>query len=436
MLGGILPANDTGVSASVTTQAGVAHPERNASAARLNLGVYLVGQGLSNVGTFSQVVALSLLVLDLSESGFALGATMSVQAVPQLLLSPWAGPLLDRLPLRRLMVVTAFAGLLQAASLSVLALTEHITVPWVIGLAFMLGCIQVFERPAVQAFIGELVPRDSIHRAVSLASSVQAFGRLGGPALAALLYAWLGPGLVFGVNAVSYLAVVAALLLLRADAMFPRERRQGQAGRLMVAVRYAAKSPALWPILLGNAIVGLFAFNFPTFFATLSTLTFEQPSLFGIAESINAVTAILAGIILARYLRTPTHLTVGIACVALGLTLAWVAAAPTPLIFLASMPFFGFAVVSYGATANSLVQLHAPREMVGRMMSLYTLGSMGTTPLGGLIVGLVIDVASPRAAVGRGATSAILVGLLIMLYWRLARPTASLEQPGLRAADG
>ena len=400
-------------------------PDPRRSAAYRNLGIYLAGQGLSNVGTFSQLVALSLLVLELSESGLALGATMSVQALPYLLLSAWSGPLLDRVPLRPLMMVTAVVGALQATVLAVLALTDQMQIPWVIALAFVLGCVQVFERPAVQAFLGELVPRDAIPRAVSLASSVQAVGRLGGPALAAVLYAWQGPGLVFAVNAVSYLLVVLALLLLRTDQMYARERRTGRGGKLMVAVRYAWHSPVLWPVLLGNAVVGLFAFNFPNFFATLSTLTFEQPSLFGIAESINAVTAILAGVILARYLRAPTGLSVGLACCALGLTLAWVALAPTPTIFLASMPFFGFAVVTYGALAQSLVQQHAPREMVGRMMSLYTLGSMGTTPLGALIVGVMTDLVSPRAAVGLGAASAIVVGMAIALRWRLAGGSGS-----------
>jgi hypothetical protein len=244
---------------------------------------------------------------------------------------------------------------------------------------------------------------------------VQAFGRLGGPALAGLLYAWRGAGLVFAVNAASFFLVIVALLVLRGDAMFPRERRAGGQGRLMVAVRYAWRSPTLGPVLLGNAIVGLFAFNFPTFFATIATLTFGRPELFGIAESINAVAAVLAGLILARYLHLPTGRIVGLACIALGGTLAWVALAPTPSAFLASMPFFGAAVVAYTATAQSLTQRQAPREMVGRMMSLFTLGSMGTTPLGGLVVGLAIDHASPRAAVGLGAASAMLVGLVLAL---------------------
>jgi MFS family permease len=398
------------------------------SAAYRNLVTYLVGQALSNTGSFSQIVALSLLVLDLSDSGLALGATMSVQAIPQLLLSAWAGPLLDRVPLRRLLLVTALGGALQAGILAVLALTDRISIPWVIGLAFFGGCIQVFDRPAIQAFLGELVPRSDIHRAVSLASSVQAFGRLGGPALAGVLYAWRGAGLVFAVNSASFFLVILALLLLRGDAMFPRERRPGGQGRLMVAVRYAWRSPILAPILLGNVVVGLFAFNFPTFFATLSTLTFKRPELFGLAESINAVSAVAAGLLLARYLKMPTTRIVGFACAGLGVTLAWVALAPTPETFLASMPFFGLAVVSYTATAQSLTQRQAPREMVGRMMSLFTLGSMGTTPLGGLIVGFVSDHASPRAAVGLGAATAILVGLF--LAWRgTARNDAPAAEP-------
>ena len=398
------------------------------SAVYRNLIVYLVGQALSNIGSFSQVVALALLVLQLSGSGLALGVTMSFQAIPYLLLSPWAGPLLDRVPLRRLLMVTALAGALQAATLAALALTGLISIPWIFALAFVGGCVQVFDRPAVQTFLGELVPHTELHRAVSIASSVQAFGRLGGPALAAVLFAWKGAGPVFAVNAISFVLVIVALLLLSTAAMFPRKRSTAGRGHLMVAVRYAAQSPALGAILLGNVVVGLFAFNFPTFYASISTLTFGRPELFGIAESINAVAAVAGGLLLARYLKEPTVRKVGCACAGLGATLAWVALAPTPLLFLASMPFFGAAVVSYSAMAQSLIQRLAPREMVGRMMSLFVLGSMGTTPLGGLIVGFAIDHYSPRAAVGLGATSAILVGLLLVLRGN-ARGDAAVPTP-------
>src|SRR6185295_2072662 len=165
---------------------------------------------------------------------------------------PWVGPLLDRLPLRRLLLVTASLGVLQASVLAVLASTGQISVPWVLALAFTLGCIQSFDRPGAQAFLVELVPRDIIARAVGLASSTRAFGRLGGPALAAVLYAWHGPGLVFAANAVSYFAVIAALLLLRTAALVPRGTGSARRGHLGAALRVAWRSPLLGPVLVGN----------------------------------------------------------------------------------------------------------------------------------------------------------------------------------------
>jgi MFS family permease len=369
------------------------------------------------VGTFSQTIALSLLVLELSGSGFVLGATNALQAVPMLLLTPWVGPLLDRLPLRRLLLVTASLGVLQAGTLAVLASTGQISVPWVLALAFCLGCIQSFDRPGAQAFLVELVPRDIIARAVGLASSTQAFGRLGGPALAAVLYAWHGAGLVFAVNAASYFSVIAALLLLRTAALVPRGSSAARGGHLGPALRVAWRSSVLGPVLLGNVLVGLFAFNFGTFWATMTTLVFHQPALYGMGTTLNAAAGFLSGILLARYLRQPTLLTVAGACLGFGGALAGVALAPSPLFYLACMPFFGFLVICYTTSTQALVQQHAPREMSGRMMSLYTLGTMGTTPLGGLIVGWVADAASPRAAVGLGAGSAMLVGLVTLARW-------------------
>ncbi len=260
-------------------------PPRSA-AGFANVRLFVAGQALSGVGTFSQLVAQSLLVLDLSDSGFALGATMSVQAIPMLALGPWAGVLLDRLPLRRLMLVTAVLGALQAAALALLAFTGLVSLPWILALALALGCVQAFDRPAAQAFLVELVPDTALPSAVALSSTTQSLGRLGGPALAAVLYAWRGPGTVFAVNALSFLAVVVALLLLRSRELFPRAPQPIKPGQFKAALHLAWRSPALRPALLANAFVGLFAFNFPTFFSTIATLTFQQPALFGFAESI------------------------------------------------------------------------------------------------------------------------------------------------------
>jgi MFS family permease len=380
-----------------------------------NARCFVVGQALSNIGTFSQVVALSLLVLSLTDSGVALGAVMAVQSVPMILLSPWAGARLDRAPLRRVLMLTAVAGAAQAGCLAVLDLTGTIGLPWIFVLSFGLGCVQAFERPAAQAFIVELVPRDAIPSTVGLASAAQSIGRLGGPALAAVLYAWSGSASVFAVNAMSYAAVLVALLMLRADELLPRVVHAGKHTAMSVALAFVQRSPTVRDVLVANAFIGLLAFNFPTFLASISSLTFGIPSLFGIAESLNAITALLAGFLLARYLHHPTTRMVGLASVGLGSSLAWMAVAPTPAWFLASMPYFGLVVVWYVTASQSLVQQHSPPEMGGRIMSLYTLGAMGTTPVGALIVGLVIDHVSPRAALGLGASSAMLAGAVLLL---------------------
>lgn len=389
-------------------------PAPRSAAGYVNVRLFVAGQALSNTGSFSQVVALSLLVLEVSDSGFALGATMSIQAVPMLLLGPWVGVLLDRWLLRRLMLATALFGVLQATALAALAFSGRVNLPSILVLSLALGAIQAFDRPAAQAFLVELVPPSALNSAVALASTTQSIGRLGGPALAALLYVWRGPGTVFAVNALSYLAVVAALLLLRSRELFPRPPQPHTPGQFSAALRLARQSPVLRPALLANAFVGMLAFNFATFFSTLATLTFHQPALFGAAESINAVASLAAGVVMARWLSHPTGRMVGLTCVALGASLVWVALSPSPLVFLASMPAFGFAVVAYSVSMQALVQHHAPREMAGRVMSLYALGTLGTTPLGGLVVGLLVDHFSPRAAVGLGATSAILAGLAVL----------------------
>jgi MFS family permease len=246
-----------------------------------NVRVFVAGQALSNIGTFSQVVALSLLVLTLTESGVVLGAVMAVQGLPMIVLGSWAGAWLDRLPLRRVLFATAITGAAQATCLGLLALSGNMSVPWVLALAVGLGCVQTFERPASQAFLSELVPPQAIASGVSLASAAQAFGRLGGPALAAVLYAWNGAGSVFAVNAVSYVAVLVALLMLRTSEFQPRPAHSGPRTGMATALAFAWRSPPLRLVLLGNAFVGLLAFNFPVFFASIVSLTFGQPNLSG-----------------------------------------------------------------------------------------------------------------------------------------------------------
>jgi MFS family permease len=368
-----------------------------------NVRRFLVGQGLSNVGTFFQIVAQSLLVLDLTGSGFQLGVVMGVQFLPILVLGPSAGVLIDRVRIPRLLTLTAVLAGLEALALGVLTSTGHIGVAWIIGLSLLLGVFQVGDRAAGQAFLSELVPREQLPGAVGLSAVAQSVGRLGGPALAASLYAWKGAAPCFYVNAVSYAAVVLSLLLLRRDELLPRVRQPREPGQLRAGMRFAWGSPVLRTVLLTNVVVGALTFNFPAFFSSLVRLTFHAgPGAFGAAESLNAVTAVSGGFLLARWLHRPTLRLFALACALLGASLLYTAASPTVTLFLIGMLPFGFVVVSYQTVAQSLLQQHTPTAMQGRVMSLFMLGTMGTTPVGGLLTGLVTDAVSPRASLALG----------------------------------
>jgi MFS family permease len=394
-------------------------PRAQSAFAVPNVRLYLAGQGLSNIGTFFQVVGLTLLVLKITGSGFALGATLSLGAVPFLLFAPWAGTIIDRVDIRRLLLTTSTLAGLQALALALLIATGAINFWWIAALTLLVGLVQTFDRPAAQAFLSELVPATQLPSAVALASSAQSVGRLGGPAIAAIVYASFGPAWCFGINAASYLAVVAALLLLRRSAMLPRAPRRHATGQLRAGLSFIWRSPLHRGPLIANAVIGCLAFNFPLFYASITTQDFHGGALaFGIAESLNAVTAVLAGLYLTRSPRTPTRRGFALGAAALGISLGWSALAPTLWLFYAGMLYFGAAVVYYSTTSQALVQQNTPPEMVGRVMSIYMLGIMGTTPIGGLIVGFVIDAIDPRAALALGAASALLCAVVVLLQLR------------------
>ncbi|MBO0880175.1 MAG: MFS transporter, partial [Mycobacterium sp.] len=220
---------------------------------------------------------------------------------------------------------------------------------------------------------------------------------------------------VFAVNALSYAAVLVALLMLRSSELLPRVLHSAKRSDMATAIAFTRRAPQVRDVLIANAVIGLLAFNFPTFLASMASLTFNEPSLFGIAESLNAATALLAAFLLARYLRQSTLALVGLAAISLGSSLLWTALSPTPAVFLASMLYFGLAVVAYTTASQALIQQRAPPEMGGRMMSLYMLGSMGTTPIGAVLVGLIIDHVSPPAAIGVGGASAIIAGAVLVM---------------------
>jgi MFS family permease len=209
------------------------------------------------------------------------------------------------------------------------------------------------------------------------------------------------------------------MVLMRRREMRERRLQPRARGQLREGWAFVRDSPLHRTVLLTNAVVGCLAFNFPQFYSSLVELSFHtNPSVFGAAETINAVTAVGGGIWLSRRMPALSTNTFALACLLLGVSLAWSAAAPTVPLFLLGMPFFGAVVVFYMTVAQSLVQGSTPPELVGRVMTLYTIGIMGTTPVGGLLAGVLIDRVSPRAAIGLGAVSLVACAAVVAIAHR------------------
>jgi MFS family permease len=412
-------------------------PDRLTALAVRNFRLYFVGQVLSNVGTWFQMLAQGLLVLKLTGSAAALGAVTALQNLPLLLFGAWAGVVIDRVNVRRLLIITSALAGVQALVLGIVTGTGHVTVWWVMALAFPLGLVQMFDRPGGQAFLPQIVERELIPSAVAFNSVILSSGRLAGPAIAGLVYAWKGPATCFYVNAISYAVISIALLLIRRRELIPRHAQPRASGQLRDGLRFVWRSPLHRDTLIANAVIGCLAFNFPTVYASMVTFVFHAGgSAFGAAESTNAAFAVLGGLVLARRLRAPTGRTFVIACFALGATLTANGLAPNLAAFIACMPFFGLAAVSYQTVAQSLLQQNTPNELIGRVMALFNLGTQGTTPIGALITGWVTDTVSARASLGLGAASLWISGSVLGIALLRARRRQRGVAPTPEPADG
>ena len=380
-----------------------------------NVRRFLFGQSLSNIGTFFQIIAQALLVLELTGSGLALGLVSAAQFLPLLLFAPVAGVWIDRIRIPRLLSITASIAGLEALTLGILTATGQVTIGWIFGLTLVLGIAQVGDRAAGQAFLTELVGSELLPSAVGLAAVANSVGRLGGPAIAAALYAWQGPAACFFFNAASYLAVVVSIALLRRRELLPRTPQSRRPRQLRDGIIVAWRTPVLRRVLLANAVIGGFTFNFPAFYSSLCSLTFGAGAgAFGLAETLNAITAVAGGFLLARRFRKPTLGTYAAAAAALGASLLYSAVSPTLLVFLIGMPYFGLAVVSYQIVAQVIVQQHTPDGMHGRMMSLLNVGTQGVAAIGGVATGWLTDAISPRASLALGGLVPVLCALIVI----------------------
>ena len=384
-----------------------------------NFRLYFAGQLISVSGTWMQTVAQGWLILKLTGSSVDLGIAIALQYLPMLVFGSYGGLIADRYEKRRILYFTQTAAGLWALVLGLLVTTHHVTVTSVYVVAFLLGLVNLFDVPARQAFVQEMVGRDLITNAVSLNSVLMNSGRVVGPGIAAGLIALVGTAACFYTNAASYLAVLLALAMMRKREFLPMKTVQRQSGQLRLGLKYVRQTPLLRNVILAVAVVGMFAFNFTTTLPLLAHTTFHQRTAtqYGILMSAMGVGAIIGGLFIAHRSR-PTPKLLAMLSLGFGLFMTSVAFAPTLLwaeILLVPCGAFSIAFMS---SANATLQLHSSQQMRGRVMSLYGIAFLGTTPVGAPLIGLIIAGTNPRIGLFVGALLTLVTGLGLVITMR------------------
>jgi MFS family permease len=369
---------------------------------------YYAGQAISLCGTWMQMTAQAWLVLSLTHSPTMLGVVIALQTLPVLLLAPYGGVIADRVDKRKAMTALQSAMGVQALILGILTITHAVQV-WEIGvLATLLGLNNAFENPARQSFMLELVGPAHLRNAITLNSVLVNGARSVGPAVAGVLIATVGDGVCFLLNAASFVAVVTSLQTMDRGALNPTRPAPRAPGQLRDGLRYVRRTPTLPVPLLMMAVVGCLTYEFQVSLPVMASRGLHAgPTGFGFMTAAMGVGAVLGGLMVAARGRTGTGPLV-LAAGAFGVAMALATAAPSLALELVALAFAGGASISFMSTGNSTLQLTAAPEMRGRVMSLWFVAFQGSTPIGGPIVGWVMEVFGARAGLGLGAITCLL----------------------------
>ncbi|MCB1161675.1 MFS transporter [bacterium] len=358
-----------------------------------NFRLFWFGQLVSLVGTWMQSTAQSWLVLQLSDSPLAVGLVWAFQFTPVTVLSMLGGVFADRRNKRRVLIVTQSLAALQALTLSLLTLTGHITVGWVLGLAAMLGLINAFDVPTRQAFVVELVGRDALMNAIAFNSSAFNAARILGPAVGGVLIASLSAGGVFLINAASYLAVIAGLVMVREAELTARPERVREriVQSLKAGLDYVRHAPSVLLAIFLVGVVATFGMNFTVLLPVMARDVFDIGAQgFGMLMAAYGVGSVGAGLFLAFRSRLDPRRSMlwggaGVAVLGLAFALSpWLHALPLSVALLFGV---GFAAITLTATANTSIQRRVPDALRGRVMAVYITVFSASVPLGSLFAG-------------------------------------------------
>jgi MFS family permease len=390
-----------------------------ASFSNYNYRLYWFGQLVSQAGTWMQVVGQAWLVLQLTGSPFALGTVSALQFLPVLCVTLFAGVVVDRLPKHRLLVATQAVALLQATAMAILTASGHVQLWHVYVLAALLGLVNAFDQPARQSFVMELVGRDNIVNAVALNSAQFNVARLVGPALGGALIAAFGVAICFSINAVSFIAVIASLLLLR-----PAELRSAPAKRtrtrvlieIREGIRFLLNTPSLMLVVIVVAAIGCFGYNFNTVIPLLAQFSLHVGADgFGLLVTSVGLGSLVAALFVATRGKA-SHRVFLLGAIGFGVSELAIAFVPWFAVAMALLAVLGFASLTFSSAANTTLQLGSPDHLRGRVMSVFTLLVMGSTPIGALFTGWLAETAGIQVTIAVEGSICLLGVALALVY--------------------
>ena len=374
----------------------------------LNYRRFFIGQVVSLSGNWMQTVAEVWLILSLTGSGLAVGITTALQFLPIMLLGAWGGSLADRFQKRRLLMLTQ--ALLMVPPLVLAAVTfEGVVAPWMIySLVLIRGTLIAIDNPARQAFVMEMVGPSRIVNAVSLNSVIVHSARVIGPALAGVLLATAGVAPCFALNSLSFIVMIWALNGMNSAQLSPPPKVGKDRGGVREAFRYVRRTPELSMPLLLMALVGTLGLNFHVILPLLARLSFDGgASSYAVLVSAMGVGSVIGALVTGARGQTGLGV-IGFSSLSFGFFAMIAAAMPSLASEALILALLGASAVTFAAAVNSTLQLAVSPEMRGRVMALYTVVFLGSTPIGGPLAGWISEAYDPRVALGIAAASGLL----------------------------
>lgn len=385
-----------------------------------NFRLFFIGQTVSNSGNWLTMVALTLLVLHRTDSGVAIGLLSACQFGPILVLSAWAGVIVDRTDKRRLLMATQTLEMGQSAALAALAFMHEAPLAAFYVTALAGGCMLAFDNPVRRTFVNEMVPLEDVPNAVTVYSAMVNISRIAGPALAGALIVTVGYGWCFTVDAVSYVTVLVALAMMRAHELRRVPVSPRAPGQVRAGLRYIRSVPELWITFLMLAVIGSLSYNFPVVLPLL-----VEKGLGGGDGAYTLVYAAFSAGSLVGAVLVARRTAIGVRTVVagagwFGATMLGLAVVPGVPVAVAVAAVAGAATVAYSTATSAIAQTRPEQRMIGRVVSLQTVLLVGTTPVGSPLLGAIADWAGPRTPVVIGGVAALAAAAFGLLAARRA----------------